>query len=72
MREAPIPLCLRAPYIKSFRPHGRFGTLSVNRSTVRLTALPVLVVAGVLAAAIIFALVSDLAKVPVFRLLGIT
>jgi len=39
---------------------------------IAMTALPVLIVVGVLAAAAIFALVSDLVKVPVFRRLGIT
>ena len=37
-----------------------------------MTALPVLMVAGVLAAAIIFAFLLDLLKVPVFHRLGIT
>jgi len=39
---------------------------------IAMTALPVLFVIGVLAAAIIFALVLDLVKVPVFRRLNIT
>jgi len=46
------------------------STLAV--AGIAMTALPVLVVAGVLAAAIVLALVLDLAKVPVFRRLGIT
>jgi len=37
-----------------------------------MTPLPVLVVVGAFAAAIVFALALDLLKVPVFRRLGIT
>ena len=37
-----------------------------------MTSLPVCVVAGTLAAAVVFALVVDAAKVPVFGRLGIT
>lgn len=39
---------------------------------IAMTALPTVMVIGVLAAAIIFALILDLVKVPVFRRLGIT
>jgi H+-transporting ATPase len=46
------------------------STLAV--AGIAMTALPVLVVVGILAAAIVFALVLDLVKVPVFRRLGIT
>jgi H+-transporting ATPase len=39
---------------------------------IAMAALPILMVMGVFAAAIVFAVVLDLAKVPVFRRLGIT
>ncbi|WP_421912490.1 HAD-IC family P-type ATPase [Mesorhizobium sp.] len=46
------------------------STLAVGG--IAMTALPVLMVAGTLATAIVFALLLDLAKVPVFHRLGIT
>jgi len=46
------------------------STLAI--SGVAMTALPILMVAAVLAAAIVFALALDLVKVPVFHRLGIT
>jgi H+-transporting ATPase len=41
-------------------------------SGIAMTALPVFMVAGTLAAAIVFAFLIDLVKVPVFDRLGIT
>jgi len=46
------------------------STLAVGG--IAMTPLPALMVAGTLAAAIVFALLLDLVKVPVFRRLGIT
>ena len=45
------------------------ATLAI--SGILITPLPMIVVAGTLAAAVIFALVVDAAKVPVFGRLGI-
>jgi H+-transporting ATPase len=46
------------------------STLAI--SGIAMTALPVFMVAGTLAAAIVFAFLIDLVKVPVFDRLGIT
>ena len=46
------------------------STLAV--AGIAMTALPVLMVAGVLVAAIVFAIALDFVKVPIFRFLEIT
>ncbi|MGO9359686.1 MAG: HAD-IC family P-type ATPase [Xanthobacteraceae bacterium] len=49
---------------------GIASTLAVGG--IAMTPLPVMVVAGILAAAVVFAVILDLAKVPLFARLGIT